>query len=44
MRGVRISNKIYETPKYNYVYYGTGKSYKSYYDDKVKKWVMKLYW
>ena len=26
----KILNKIYETPKYNYVYYGTGKSYKSY--------------
>ena len=34
MMGVQISskilNKIYETPTYNYVYYGTGKSYKSY--------------
>lgn len=34
MMGVQISskilNKIYEIPKYNYVYYGTGKSYKSY--------------
>jgi predicted kinase len=32
--GVQISSKIlskiYETPKYNYVYYGTGKSYTSY--------------
>jgi len=34
MMGVQMSskilNKIYETSNYNYVYYGTGKSYKSY--------------